>query len=120
MKKNCGLYFKSVMKMTAGLICLLFAVSANAQLSEWGANIATEFGKGLLIAQFVCGVLGFFIFVGGLFEYNRQKKGQKEYGVAYTMFFIGILLGIAAPLYLQSIKSVTDEDTEIQSEFDGF
>lgn len=111
---------KPVLKCSLGLAFVLLSLGANAQLSQWGENIAGEGGKFLLLGQFIFGIIGFFIFVFGGFEYKKQKAGQKDYGFAYTLFAIGLFLGIAAPAYIQSIKSVTNEDTEIRSEFDGF
>lgn len=111
---------KPIAKIFLGLFFLAVSLSANAQLSSWGENVAGEGGKFLLIGQFLFGIVGFFIFVFGGFEYKKQKAGQKDYGFAYTLFAVGLFLGIAAPAYIESIKSVTDEDVEIQSEFDGF
>lgn len=110
-----GLY-----KSFVGLSIMVMSVAANAQLSQWGENIAGEGGKFLLLGQFLFGIIGFFTFVFGGLEYKKQKSGQKDYGLAYTLFAIGIFLGIAAPMYIQSIKSVTNEDVEIRSEFDDF
>jgi len=115
-----GKKFYALAKMVIGLALISFSFSANAQLSTWFGNVAGETGKFLLAAQFIVGVIGFLFFIYSLFEYNKQKKGQKDYTVAYSLFIVGLLLGVAAPFYLQSIKSVTNEDVEIQEEFDGF
>lgn len=120
MKFKESIGFKVCTKILGGVLLLAWSLAANAQLSKWFANVADESGRALLFGQFICGVLGFFIFVFGIMEYKKQKAGQKDYGYAYGLFLVGVLLGIAAPAYIESIKSVTGEDVEIRSEFEGF
>lgn len=129
--KYLGVILKNVIKFVrspkiAGqfilsIYLMSLSVSSHAKISDWVKNLGSEITEILPVVQLAFGFVGFVIFVLSFMEYKKQQKGQKEYGLAWTGWLVGIALGVAVPVYLESIKSVTDEDNiEFKTEADDW
>lgn len=114
------LRFRVLSKVFLSVFFFALSMESNAQLSKYMKNIAGEAGNTVLFIQFIAGCVGFICFVWAFFEYKKQKASSKDYGFAHVLLAVGVALGIATPLYLETTKSVTSEDATMKTDFDAF
>lgn len=118
-KKHLSLFAK----ISSLLLIAVFSSSAHAiKLSEMFIDNTTGEASAFMLALiFLVALAGVYFFIMAGFEWKKQKQSgpQAEWGKFVGQLVLGVFLGIAVPVYLATIDSVSGQEVELNTSFDG-